>query len=115
MMERYIEVSKLPNFEVTCSDGKKYVLLPFEHLFDIPAADVVPKSKWISVNDRLPEEKGELIMNGTIYVAYAHHFDGHVVILGVYRNRDDAIHACEEWEKDTDYCDWTDCESFEIQ
>lgn len=40
-MERFIEVSKLPNFEVTCSNGKKYVLLPFEHLYDIPAADVV--------------------------------------------------------------------------
>ena len=40
-MERYIEISKLPNFEVTLSDGKKYVLLPFEHLYDIPAADVV--------------------------------------------------------------------------
>ena len=44
-MEKYIEVSNLPNFEVTCSDGKKYVLLPFEHLSDIPTADVVPKSE----------------------------------------------------------------------
>lgn len=40
-MKRYIDVSGLPNFEVTCSDGKKYVLLPFEHLSDISSADVV--------------------------------------------------------------------------
>lgn len=40
-MKRFIEVSKQPNFEVTCSNGKKYVLLPVEHLYDIPAADVV--------------------------------------------------------------------------
>lgn len=47
-MERYIEVSNLPNFEVTCSDGKKYILLPFEHLYDIPAADVVElkRGEW---------------------------------------------------------------------
>lgn len=40
-MVRYIDVSELPNFEITCSDGKKYVLLPFERLSDIPTADVV--------------------------------------------------------------------------
>lgn len=40
-MARFIEVSDLPNFEVSCSNGKKYILLPFEHLYDIPAADVV--------------------------------------------------------------------------
>lgn len=39
-MARYIEISELPNFEVKCSDGKEYVLLPFKHLFDIPTADV---------------------------------------------------------------------------
>lgn len=39
-MKRYIEISELPNFEVKCSDGKEYVLLPFKHLFDIPTADV---------------------------------------------------------------------------
>ena len=39
-MAKYIDVSELPNFEVTCSDGKKYVLLPFERLLDIPTADV---------------------------------------------------------------------------
>lgn len=42
-MARYVETSNLPNFEVVCSDGKKYVLLPFEHLSDIPSADVAPK------------------------------------------------------------------------
>ena len=40
-MKRYIEISELPNFEVKCSDGKEYVLLPFKHLFDIPTAEVV--------------------------------------------------------------------------
>lgn len=54
-------------------------------------------------------------MDNTVYVAYAHYFDGHTVILGVYRNSDDAIRAGEEWEKDNDYCDWTDYECFEIQ
>lgn len=41
MMAGYIEVSELPNFEIKCSDGKEYVLLPFKHLSDIPTADVV--------------------------------------------------------------------------
>ena len=39
--KRYIEVSNLPNFEVSCSNDKRYILLPFEHLYDIPTADVV--------------------------------------------------------------------------
>lgn len=54
-------------------------------------------------------------MDNTVYVAYAHHFDGHIVILGVYQNRDDAMRVGAEWEKDTNYCDWTDCEPFEIK
>ena len=41
MGKKYIEISSLPNFEITCSDGKQYVLLPFEHLSDIPVADVI--------------------------------------------------------------------------
>ena len=47
-MKRYIEISELPNFEVKCSDGKDYILLPFKHLFDIPTADVekVKHGKW---------------------------------------------------------------------
>ena len=39
MEKKYIEISNLPNFEVTCSNGKQYILLPFEHLFDIPTVD----------------------------------------------------------------------------
>ena len=54
-------------------------------------------------------------MENTVYVAYAHHFDGHTVILGVYRSDDDAMRANQEWAEDNDYCDWTDYESFEIQ
>lgn len=47
--KRYIEVSELPNLEVTCSNGKSYILLPFEHLYDIPTADVaeVRYGEWI--------------------------------------------------------------------
>lgn len=41
MQKRYIEISKLPNFEVTVEGGQKLVLLPFEHLFDIPNVDAV--------------------------------------------------------------------------
>ena len=41
MGKRYIEISKLPNFEVTTDDGQKFVLLPFEHLSDIPTVDAV--------------------------------------------------------------------------
>lgn len=54
-------------------------------------------------------------MNNTVYVAYAHHFDGHVVVLGVYYSPDDARHACKEWEDDNVCCDWTEWESFEIK
>lgn len=54
-------------------------------------------------------------MDNTVYVAYAHHFDGHVVILGVYRHRDEAMRAGREWEEDIPSCDWTDYESFEIK
>lgn len=54
-------------------------------------------------------------MDNTVYVAYAHHFNGRVVILGVYRNVDDALRAGEEWENENTYCDWTDYEMFEIK
>ena len=39
--KRYIEISRLPNFEAVYGDGQKCLILPFEHLYDIPAADVV--------------------------------------------------------------------------
>lgn len=44
-MARYVDVSNLPNFEVTCSNGEKYILLPYEHLSDIPTADVAPRAE----------------------------------------------------------------------
>ena len=49
LYKKYIEISKLPNFEIKCSDGKDYVLLPFKHLSDIPTADVaeVKHGEWI--------------------------------------------------------------------
>lgn len=54
-------------------------------------------------------------VNSTVYVAYAHHFDGHVVILGVYYSPDDARRVCKEWEDEYGMCDWTEFESFEIK
>ena len=38
-MKKLIDISELPNFEVTCSNGNQYVLLPFEHLSDIPVIE----------------------------------------------------------------------------
>lgn len=59
-MARYVETSNLPNFEVVCSDGKKYVLLPFEHLSDIPTADVAPKSEVArAFRQRMNEKMGK--------------------------------------------------------
>ena len=60
-MKKYIEVSTLPNFEITCSDGKAYVLLPFKHLSDIPTADIVLRNQWISVEDRLPTDQKDVL------------------------------------------------------
>jgi len=40
-----VDISTLPNFEVTCSDGNQYVLLPFKHLSDIPVVDNVCLTK----------------------------------------------------------------------
>jgi hypothetical protein len=36
---KLIDISELTHFEVQCSDGKRYVLLPFEHLSDIPVVE----------------------------------------------------------------------------
>jgi hypothetical protein len=44
-MAQYVDVTNLPNFEVTCSNGEKYILLPYEHLSDIPTADVAPRAE----------------------------------------------------------------------
>ncbi len=41
MKKKYIEISKLPNFEITVEGGQKFILLPFEHLSDIPTVDVI--------------------------------------------------------------------------
>ena len=57
MKKRYIEISELPNFEITTSDGQKFVLLPFEHLYDIPAADVVEPVKCKNCHYYIPYEK----------------------------------------------------------
>ena len=54
-------------------------------------------------------------MDNTVYVAYAHYFNGSTMIIGVYHNREDAVLAGKEWEKDNVYCDWTDCEWFKIK
>lgn len=54
-MRRLINIDELPNFEVLCSDGKKYVLLPFEHLTDIPTVDAttVVHGKWTTTDTLL--------------------------------------------------------------
>lgn len=54
-------------------------------------------------------------MENTVYVAYAHYFNGEVIIIGVYYNPDDARRVCEEWEDEHGTCDWTEWESFEIK
>lgn len=55
MKKRYIEISELPNFEIATSDGQKFVLLPFEHLYDIPTADVVERKRgnWVENTDNV--------------------------------------------------------------
>lgn len=57
MKKKYIEISELPNFEVTTSDGQKFVLLPFEHLSDIPTADVIEPIKCKDCPYYVPYEK----------------------------------------------------------
>lgn len=56
MESRYIDISKLPNFEIEADvtvgeklGRTKFVLLPFEHLSDIPTANVreVVYGYWI--------------------------------------------------------------------
>ena len=47
-MAQYVDVTNLPNFEVTCSNGEKYILLPYEHLSDIPTADVAPRAEVVN-------------------------------------------------------------------
>lgn len=51
----------------------------------------------------------------TVYVAYAHYFDGHTVIIGVYSDRIKANKACDEWENEfSSCCDWTDYAPYDI-
>jgi hypothetical protein len=46
---KLIDISEIPNFEITCSNGKQYVLLPFEHLSDIPVVDGVLTKEQIHI------------------------------------------------------------------
>lgn len=39
--KRMIDPETLPNIEITCSNGNKYLLLPYEHLDDVPMVDAV--------------------------------------------------------------------------
>lgn len=54
-------------------------------------------------------------MEQVVYVAYAHYFDGHTTIIGVYYSPDDARRVCEERENECVDCDWADWESFIVQ
>ena len=68
--KRYIEVSNLPNFEVTCSNDKRYILLPFEHLYDIPTADVVEVVRCKDCNYyEMPDEDDALGVCKCGYIA----------------------------------------------
>ena len=52
--KRMIDPDTLGHIEVTCSNGKKYLLLPYEHLADVPmvdAAEVVPCEKCMYFHD----------------------------------------------------------------
>lgn len=62
MKKRYIEISELPNFEVTTSNGQKFVLLPFEHLADIPVVDIEKVKKDLKYYLNTNEE------NGVVYI-----------------------------------------------
>ena len=55
MEKKYIEISELPNFEITTSNGQKFVLIPFEHLSDIPTTNVAERKcgKWVSDDDNV--------------------------------------------------------------
>ena len=50
----------------------------------------------------------------TVHVAYAHYFDGHTVLIGVYSDRNKAECACDAWENEFKDCDWTDYAPYEI-
>lgn len=54
-------------------------------------------------------------MNNEVYVAYQHYFFGETRIIGVYRDPDDAHHACVEAEKNNPYCDWAEYDLFEVR
>lgn len=46
-----IDPETLQHFEITCSNGNKYLLLPYEHLADVPTVEIDPESlrpkgKW---------------------------------------------------------------------
>ena len=53
-------------------------------------------------------------MENTVYVAHAHYFDGHTVIIGVYSDRNKANQACDDWENEFSDCNWTDYAPYEI-
>lgn len=39
--KRMIDPETLKHFEILCSNGNKYLLLPYEHLADVPMVDAV--------------------------------------------------------------------------
>lgn len=53
-------------------------------------------------------------MKNTVYVAYKKYLNGGFVILGVYRDPDDARRRCNEAEEE-DLCMWADWEPCEIK
>ena len=63
MKKRYIEISELPNFEVTTNNGQKFVLLPFEHLSDIPVVNIEE-----IIKDKLKYYLDTNEENGVVYI-----------------------------------------------
>ena len=95
-------------------DSNYFVVDSRGEIFSIVVDDNNSRIESVEI-DGIKFEKGESNTNNTVYVAYAHHFDGHMIVIGVYYNPDDARHVCEEWESKHAHCDWTEWEPFEIR
>lgn len=73
-MKKYIEADKIMERINSASNGHKAVHGDIANLFadgldyavdlvdDMPAADVVPAQRWISVNEKLPDEETRVLV-----------------------------------------------------
>lgn len=68
--KRMIDPATLKHFEITCSNGNKYLLLPYEHLADVPTVEVEPAQEWIPASNP-PEvwrDKNGTLVNYLVYM-----------------------------------------------